>query len=77
MGISLSIVKVTRKGQITLPKEIRDKLSIREGDYLEITLQGDKIIIKKVEPPVPGEPVGEERYREIIKQLEEMRSKWR
>ncbi len=73
----MSIVKVTRKGQITLPKEIRDKLSIREGDYLEITLQGDKIIIKKVEHPVPGEPVGEERYREIIKQLEEMRSIWR
>jgi len=77
MGISLSIVKVTRKGQITLPKEIRDKLSIKEGDYLEVTLQGDKIIIKKLEYPVPGEPVGEEKFNEIIKELEEMRTKWR
>ena len=71
------IVKVTRKGQITLPKEIRDKLSIKEGDYLEVVLQGDRIVLRRLEYPTPGEPVGEERFREIIRELEELRSKWR
>lgn len=27
----MGTVKVTGKGQVTLPKEIRDKLSIKEG----------------------------------------------
>jgi len=31
-------VKVTRNFQITIPAEIREKLGIREGDYVEVTL---------------------------------------
>jgi len=72
----MSIVKVTRKGQITIPKNIREKLSIREGDYLIISLRENKIIIEKLKPPEPGEPVGERKYKRIIKELEELRSKW-
>jgi len=76
LGVFMSIVKVTRKGQITIPKDIRNQLSIKEGDYLKVSLKKDKIIIEKLRPPEPGEPVGEEKYRGIIRELEEMRSKW-
>ncbi|BCU68035.1 AbrB family transcriptional regulator [Sulfolobales archaeon HS-7] len=31
-------VKVTRNFQITIPSEIREKSGIKEGDYVEITL---------------------------------------
>ena len=30
-------VKVTRNFQITIPAEIREKLSIRVGDYVDVT----------------------------------------
>lgn len=39
-------VKVTSKGQITLPKQLRDKLKIKEGDYLEAFLRGNELIFK-------------------------------
>lgn len=39
-------VKVTSKGQITLPKQLRDKLKIREGDYLDVFLRGNELIFK-------------------------------
>ena len=39
-------VKVTSQGQITLPKQLRDKLKIREGDYLEAFLRGNELIFK-------------------------------
>jgi len=39
-------VKVTSKGQITLPKKLRDKLKIREGDYLEAFLRGNELVFK-------------------------------
>ena len=35
---NMPLVKVIRNGQITLPKEIRSKMGIREGDLLEVTL---------------------------------------
>jgi len=41
-------VKVTRNFQITIPAEIREKLGIREGDYVEVTLSEHEgaIIVK-------------------------------
>jgi AbrB family looped-hinge helix DNA binding protein len=38
---------ISEKGQITIPKEIRDKLGIAQGDRLIFDLKGDEIIIKK------------------------------
>lgn len=38
---------VTRKYQITLPKEIREKLKIHIGDKVQIINQGDEIVIHK------------------------------
>ena len=44
----MSIVKVTRKRQITLPKEICDKLGISPGDYVKVYLdKKGKVIIEK------------------------------
>jgi len=42
------IIKVTDKGQISLPIGIRDSLNIRQGDDLFITESSDAIIIKKM-----------------------------
>ncbi len=40
-------IKVTSKGQITLPKEARDVMVVREGDHLEAALKGDTIILRR------------------------------
>lgn len=43
----MSTVKVLPKGQITLPKKVRQKLKIHEGDALVLLQKGDSIILKK------------------------------
>ena len=43
------IVKVTRNSQITIPKDIREKLDIKEGDIVEIRTELGKIVIEKIE----------------------------
>ena len=41
-------VKVTRNFQITIPSEIREKLGIKEGDFVDIALdEKEGIIIVK------------------------------
>ena len=45
MIIGTSII--SEKGQVTIPKEIRDKLGIVQGDRLVFDLKGNEIIIKK------------------------------
>jgi AbrB family looped-hinge helix DNA binding protein len=40
-------VKVLPKGQITLPKEVRQKLHIQVGDTLLMDSDGEKVIFRK------------------------------
>ena len=49
MVSTMSVVKVTRDYQITIPAEIRNKLGIKEGDYLRVDIEDDKIVIIKLE----------------------------
>jgi len=44
----LSIVKVTRKRQITLPKEVCDRLNIVPGDYVKVYVKNSKVIVEKI-----------------------------
>ncbi len=42
-----TLIKVSSKGLITLPKKIRSELDIHEGDYLTITADNNQIIFRK------------------------------
>lgn len=42
------IIKVTNKGQISLPTKIRNSLSIKQGDNLIIMQNNNSIVLKKV-----------------------------
>jgi len=42
------ITKLRGRSQITLPSDVVKKLKLSAGDNLEITLEGDKIVIKPV-----------------------------
>ena len=52
----MELAKVTTKGQITIPKAIREKLDLREGSKIIFLQRGNDIIIKNLSKhPVPGE----------------------
>ena len=44
-----SIVKVSGKGQIVIPKEVREKLDIKAGEKLAVIVKDDDIILRKIE----------------------------
>ena len=45
--------KVTRNYQITIPKEIREKLQINVGDILVVDVENDRIILRKEDLELP------------------------
>ncbi len=49
--------RIQRNGLLTIPKEIREKAHINEGDYVETELKPDGIFIKFVQV--------EKTYREL------------
>ncbi len=40
---------VTSKGQITIPKKVRDALGIRTGTELEFQVEGDSLRLRKAD----------------------------
>ncbi len=42
------MIKVTSKGQVTLPADIRKKLHINKDTYIAVDIIGEYIIMKKV-----------------------------
>jgi len=41
----MSLVQIREKAQITIPSRIRKELGIKNGDYLEIIKEDNKIVI--------------------------------
>ena len=46
--MEVKIIKVSDKGQISLPIGIRESLNINQGDELLITTANDALVIKKI-----------------------------
>lgn len=79
------VCKVTRVGQVTLPKAIREKLNITENDYVTIEqigdayfikkLRADKDLLKKIRARVKKSGITRERLDEIIE--EESEDAWK
>ena len=55
-------MRVTEKGQVTIPKDLRDKLGIGSGTEVEFEIENHVLIVRKV--------VGHEsRGRQIVERL--------
>jgi len=54
--IIMAIIKVTEKGQVTLPIGLRRKLGIRKDDYLAVETEGECLRLRKVPPVKPLAP---------------------
>ena len=47
VGMSIGISSVSEKGQVTIPKEIRDYLGVKTGDKVIFLIEDDKVILVK------------------------------
>lgn len=53
------LTRVSSKGQVVIPKDIRGRLHIREGSLFAVSsINGDMVIMKKVENPMSREDLG-------------------
>lgn len=50
MGEQFEVVKITSKGQMTLPVSARKLLGIKKGDHLAVYVNGEEVILRKFVP---------------------------
>lgn len=77
---TVAVVRVHKKGIIVLPKSIREEAGIEEGMLLEVSVEGNKIVLKpmdlwdRVWGCVRGRGSAEEAELELDREEEEF---WR
>lgn len=79
----MELAKVTSKGQITIPKEIREILKLKEGSKILFLKKGDEVVIKnaamialeKIQKEFEGEAerLGLETEEDVVKMIKEFR----
>lgn len=59
------VAKISDKGQITIPKKLRERYGLKEGDYLLLLPQGQGLRIEKaaIEPLTRFRTLAEETER--------------
>lgn len=64
--------KVGPKGQVVIPKELRDELGIEPGDEVSFWREGDHVAVR----PSGDEPVlrGRFRHSKLVAELDRQRS---
>jgi antitoxin PrlF len=73
-----NVVKVTRRGQTTIPAEIRQKLNIKEGDELLVEATDQGVLFK----PIPrledmaGVDAKYGKVEEIKKHIDKLREEY-
>ena len=80
----MELAKITSKGQITLPIEIRRRLGVKDGDKVAFVEQGDNIVIVnaslqaliRAQQAFSGaaEQIGIEDEADVVRMVKEIRA---
>lgn len=50
--MEISITRVSSKGQVVIPRELREEAKLNEGDKLIVYGNGGTIVLKRIEPSI-------------------------
>lgn len=59
--MEVSVGSVTSKGQVTIPKKIREALGLREGDRVVFAIEDERAVIRKVSAEKMSEILGRQK----------------
>lgn len=72
----MNVGKMSKKGQIVIPKEIREKFGIQPGDALIFDIQEDKIVIEKIKEKMSDILENSKPVEDSLTFQKKMRDEW-
>ncbi len=66
----IDVTKVSEKGQVVIPKEIRDKMGFKQGTRLIVVASGDAVVLQRVEAVA-----GKVRMKDLMDRIRAVTSK--
>ena len=53
--MEIELTRISSKGQVVIPLEIRKKMKLNDGETLAVSARDDLIVLKKIKDPVEKE----------------------
>lgn len=50
--MNIELTRVSSKGQVVIPNEVREQVGLREGQVLAVSAKDKVIILKKIDNPI-------------------------
>ncbi|TXT64503.1 MAG: putative Transcriptional regulator, AbrB family [Promethearchaeota archaeon] len=72
----MNVGKMSKKGQIVIPKEIRERFGIMPGDAVIFKIKGDKIIIEKIDQKMSDILIESQPVEDSIEFQKKLREDW-
>jgi len=67
----MAIVTVSTKGQIVIPKEVRERFGLRPGTKIDVKLKGNEITLKPMRENISDRLYGKYRGVDLLEDLKE------
>jgi len=68
--VMIELLRLSTKGQVVIPKSVRDRLNLKEGDKLVAFTRRDLIVLRKIESEESILSILSQPVRERIKNLD-------
>ncbi|GAH14011.1 unnamed protein product [marine sediment metagenome] len=72
----MNIGKLSKKGQIVIPKEIREKFGIKPGDAVIFKIQGEKVILERIQEKMSDILINSEPIEKSLDFQRKLRDEW-
>ena len=72
----MNVGKMSKKGQIVIPKEIRERFGIHPGDAVIFKIQGNKVIIEKIQEKMSEILKNSKPVKKSLDFQKELRDEW-
>ncbi len=74
--MDLKTIKLSEKGQISIPKEIRKGMHLKKGDKLILVAKGDQLILQKADSFLKKAGIEEESIGTMLLSEETLKKDW-
>ena len=74
--MELKTIKLSEKGQISIPKEIRKDMRLKKGDKLVLMTKGQQLILQKADLVLKKLGLEEESISNMVASEETLKKDW-
>ncbi|MCK5547456.1 MAG: AbrB/MazE/SpoVT family DNA-binding domain-containing protein [Thermoplasmata archaeon] len=74
--VTMEIVRLSSKGQVVIPVEIRNELELKQGDKMIVQRKDDRVVLRPVAKLSRMKGIDRKAWKDTSREIGKMRKEW-